>query len=131
MDPLWLVALHVAAAMTWIAGMILLGLADPGSDTAAGLRRARTWNRLVTTPAMLLTWVLGVTLATRGGWFGEPWLWAKLILVLALSALHGRLSGRLRRHVATDPGDGAAVVPLTPSLVAAAAIVVLAFVKPF
>lgn len=135
MITLWLTALHVGAAMTWIAGMILLGLTgtvvEMGRD--AGLRRIRMWNRRVTTPAMVATWVLGITLATRAGWFASPWLWVKLTIVFALSALHGRLSGRLRRGATSDARRDDDAFPVVPSLVVAAtaAIAVLAFVKPF
>lgn len=58
MDALWLVSLHVVAAMTWIAGMVVLGIADlEGSDATCGgmgRRVVQRWNRFVTTPAMLL-----------------------------------------------------------------------------
>lgn len=130
-DPLALVALHVAAAMIWIAGMVLLGLAD--ASGAAGLARIRTWNRRVTTPAMIATWVLGIILATTGGWFASPWLQIKLIVVLALSALHSRLSGGLRRRGADETiADEATSFTFSALSVAAAGVVVcLAFVKPF
>jgi protoporphyrinogen IX oxidase len=50
--------------------------------------------RAIINPAMIATWVLGLSLAWLGpdshyGWFASGWLQAKLVLVLALSALHG------------------------------------------
>ena len=50
--------------------------------------------RAIINPAMIATWVLGLWLAWLGpdshyGWFASGWLQAKLVLVLALSALHG------------------------------------------
>lgn len=36
-------------------------------------------------------------LAMQGQWFGEVWLTIKLIVVIALSGLHGACTGTLRR----------------------------------
>ena len=139
---LWLKALHVAAAMIFVGGVlaaaVLLRLLDlyqapaPAPDWALVVRRLRRWQRLVTTPAMVAVWELGVTLAIDGGWFRSNWLRAKLVLVLALSAVHGVQSGALRRLAggANRPAggwwlDGTLVIAL------AASIVVLVIIKPF
>ena len=50
--------------------------------------------RGIVNPAMIATWVFGLSLAwlgpdSRYGWFASGWLQAKIVLVLALSALHG------------------------------------------
>lgn len=105
MPYLWLKALHVAAAITFVGGVLadaaLLPLLAEGEPTSRDgqrlVRGLRDWHRLVTTPAMLVVWALGLALALRGGWFPFWWLQAKLVLVLALSALHGVQSGALRR----------------------------------
>lgn len=65
----WLKALHVAAAITFVAGVlavaVLLGAAQPGhAETPQAVHR---WDRTVTTPAMLLVWAFGLTLALMGG----------------------------------------------------------------
>ncbi len=106
MDYLWLKAFHLASVAIWIGGMILLSLAvaalpaqaaaDASSDSPMIGAVAR-WNRWVTSPAMLLAWGLGIALAIQGDWFSAPWLWIKLPIILGLSAVHGALSGRLRR----------------------------------
>jgi putative membrane protein len=62
--------------------------------------------RGIINPAMIATWVLGLWLAwlgpdSRYGWFASGWLWAKIILVLALSAVHGLLA-RWRKDFAQD-----------------------------
>src|SRR5438445_607045 len=44
---------------------------------------------VITTPAMVVSWVLGLWLALTGGSYASGWLQAKVILVLGLSALHG------------------------------------------
>ena len=128
----WLKALHVAAAMTFVAGMlsvaVFLAAAKPGhADLAWAIHR---WDRRVTTPAMLLVWTFGLTLALMGGWFHDGWLLAKLVLVVALSGVHGMQSARLRRLagcvVTTAPSRS--IAPLVVGF--AVAIATLAVVKP-
>ena len=107
MDYLWLRALHIAAVMMWIGGMLAAALTvaaassahrqQETADRSAFLESVRGWDRRVTAPAMLLVWALGLLLARNGGWFPQLWLLVKLALVLLLSALHGILSGNLRR----------------------------------
>lgn len=128
---LWLKALHVAAAMTWIGGMLAAALVA-AQGRGAALDAVRRWDRRATSPAMGLAWVLGLVLVQQGGWFAAPWLSTKLLLVLLLSALHGYLSGTLRR-IAT--GDGSAPPPVVRHLplgilVGVLAIAVLVIVKP-
>jgi uncharacterized integral membrane protein (TIGR00701 family) len=143
MDYLWLKALHIAAVVTWIGGMLVAAVSIAAVTEARGqqeiairsalLERVRRWDRRVTSPAMLLVWILGLTLALTGGWFPQVWLLAKLTLVLLLSALHGVLSGRLRRLAhSQEPAPpallrhaGAAVV------IATFVIVAIAVTKPF
>ena len=128
----WLKAFHVAAAFTFFAGMlgaaVFLGSADAGS--AGALRAMWHWDQRVTTPAMLLVWALGLTLALSGGWFKAPWLIAKLGFVVALSGLHGIQSAKLRRMagggVAPAPTRFAAPLAIAVILV----IAVLAVLKP-
>jgi putative membrane protein len=62
--------------------------------------------RAIINPAMVATWVFGLWLAwlgpdSRYGWFASGWLWAKIILVLGLSAVHGLLA-RWRKDFAQD-----------------------------
>ena len=40
-------------------------------------------------PAMGVTWVLGLLLVWQGGWLTAGWMQAKFALVIAMSALHG------------------------------------------
>lgn len=110
MDYLWLKALHVTTFSVWIGGMLILSLAVSSLPAATSAETAKEetspsplidaiyrWNRWVTSPAMLLAWGFGIALALQGDWFGAPWLWVKLVIITALSALHGALAGRLRR----------------------------------
>jgi uncharacterized membrane protein len=142
MGYLWLKAFHVAAVIGWIGGMLVSSLFIAMHVTfsrplAAGESRmieiVRAWDWRVTTPAMLLTWALGMTMAVQAGWFSSRWLMVKLVLVFGLSALHGVQSGTLRRM--TRGAHRSPPVSLRYSapaiLVAIAAIAALAVVKPF
>jgi protoporphyrinogen IX oxidase len=107
----WLRALHVAAALAFVGGVLAAALLLPLlagraalADEVDAARALRDWQQRVTTPSMLLVWVLGLTLASQVGWFLSGWLRVKLILVLALSGLHGVQSGALRRLAGGAPG---------------------------
>lgn len=138
MEYLWLKAFHVAAVATWIGGMLMLSLAvaalpasAPGNSPV--IDAVARWNRLVTSPAMLLAWGLGITMAIQEGWFTEPWLLIKLPIVFALSGVHGALSGRLRKRA-----EGAEQTLPTPlkyagemTVVTIILVAFLAVAKPF
>src|SRR5690606_30839939 len=53
--------------------------------------------RGIINPAMTLSWVFGLWLAWKGGWFSAGWLHAKLAAVILMSAVHGYLSGAVRK----------------------------------
>ena len=143
MDYLWLKVLHIAAVMTWIGGMLAAALAIAAvSDArdhqavagrAAFLARVGWWDRRITTPAMLLVWILGLALASMGHWFPQTWLAAKLAVVLLLSAVHGVLSGNLRKlSLSEQPGSPAGLRHAAPAVMAAVLVIVaLVVVKPF
>jgi protoporphyrinogen IX oxidase len=142
MGYLWLKALHIVAVVTWIGGMLVVAVAITAvsnvrdqheiASRAAFLERVRRWDRRVTTPAMSLVWLLGLALALTGHWFPQAWLVAKLTLVLLLSALHGRLSGNLRRlSVSQEPGSAGNLRHAAGAVVVAVfIIVVLVVIKP-
>lgn len=142
MDYLVLKALHIAAAATWVGGMLVAGFAisflpSPCSTRPDGEKRlidaVRRWDRRVTSPAMLLVWMLGITMAAWHGLFYAPWLLAKLVVVIVLSALHGIQAGTLRRL--RDKPEQVVPVLLTLSgpmaIVAVVMVALLAVTKPF
>lgn len=133
MDYQGLLALHLVAVVIWIGGMLVNGVVLAGSPAPARVAGLRRWNLRLVTLAMLLVWVLGITLAVEGGWFQAPWLSTKLVFVLALSAVHGMQSGTLRRLTRDPPKRPSAVVRASAALVIAGVlvIVVLAVAKPF
>jgi putative membrane protein len=132
---------HVSADLVFIAGLLAGALAlmalsfQAASDLAKErrlIRALRRWHRAVTSPALVLAWACGVWLALQAGWFHSGWLHVKLVLVLALSALHGALSAALRRAGANSPAVPARAWRAAPALALGAivAIVWLAVMKP-
>ena len=125
-------ALHVAAAFTFFAGVLGAAVFLAGADAGPGgaLRTMGRWDQRVTTPAMLLVWVLGLTLALSGGCFKAPWLIAKLGFVVALSGLHGLQSAKLRRLAGGGPAPAPPrfAAPLAVGVILVIAL--LAVLKP-
>ncbi|HVG46693.1 MAG TPA: CopD family protein [Rubellimicrobium sp.] len=120
--------LHQLAMAVWVLSMIVAPLmVARRRDPAVGRRILRT----VATPAMVLTWLFGIWLAVQGGWFTMGWLHVKLLLVLALSALHGIALGRLRRMA--PGGEVPGLVRVLPwlTILLAVGAVLLALWKPF
>ena len=110
----WIKAFHIIAVIAWMAGMLYLPrlfvyhcAAEKGSVQSETFKvMERHLLRAIINPAMIATWVFGLWLAwlgpdSRYGWFASGWLWAKIILVLGLSAVHGLLA-RWRKDFALD-----------------------------
>lgn len=136
---LWLKGLHVAAAIVFVGGLLaetlfLAVLGEP-TEMAPGMRQAvrvfRRWDSRLTTPAMLLAWSAGLTLALSAGWFHSGWLRVKVVLVLVLSALHGVQSGTLRRLAGSAGQARAQTTSVLVVVIGAACIALLAVAKPF
>jgi putative membrane protein len=95
----WIKAFHIIAVIAWMAGMLYLPRlfvyhagVEPGSAQSETFKlMERRLLKAIINPAMVATWVLGLTLAHLGGWEQSHWLWAKFALVIILSGLHGLL----------------------------------------
>ena len=138
---LWIKAVHVVFVIFWMAGLFMLPRflvyhqeAEAGSpEDAAWAERERRLIRIILNPALMITWVLGLTLAIKGGWFVAGWFNVKLLIVFALSGYHGWMAGyakKLARGERTLSGKALRLINEVPGL-AAAVIVVLVVVKPF
>lgn len=133
MDYSTLLGLHLLAVVIWIGGMLMNGAILGGTPDHATIVSVRRWNLRLVAPAMILVWVLGITLAIQGGWFTAPWLHAKLLVVLILSALHGMQSGTLRRMAADPAKKPSGLLRASAYLTVLGAVVVVFLVtsKPF
>jgi putative membrane protein len=138
---LWLKAGHVIFVIFWMAGLFMLPRyfvyhqeSEPGSaEELRWIDREAKLRKIILTPAMLLTWVLGILTAIAIGAFSEGWLHAKLLLVIGLSGYHGWLvaySKKLARGERPLTGKALRLLNEVPGL-AIAVIVVLVVVKPF
>ena len=137
----WIKALHVIAVIAWMAGMLYLPrLFVYHADTQKGSQQSETFKvmerrllKAIINPAMIATWVLGLIMVVVGDLWDQKWLWAKLVLVLVLSGLHGMFS-RWQRDFDHDrntrPAKFYRLINEVPTVLMIG-IVVLVIVKPF
>ena len=137
----WIKALHVIAVIAWMAGMLYLPRlfvyhceAPVGSPQSEMLKvMERRLLRIIIDPAMVATWVFGLTLALLTGAFHEHWFQLKFLLVLAMSGLHGMFAAtvkRFARDANSRPQRFYRIINEVPMLLVIA-IVILVIVKPF
>jgi len=138
---LWFKALHIVAVIAWMAGMLYLPrlfvyhcAAEPGSQQSETFKvMERRLLRAIINPAMIVTWVVGLWLASDAGFFSDGWLHAKLALVLAMSGLHGYFGSCVRAFAAdrnTHTQRFYRIMNEVPTLLMIL-IVILVVVKPF
>ncbi len=138
----WLKALHVIAVIAWMAALLYLPrlyvyqcVAEPGSELSETLKiMERRLLRAIMTPAMIAAWLFGgLLMATSVVDLGEGWVQAKIVLVVAMTAMHGLMAG-WRRDFAADANRRAQrfyrVANEVPTLLMIA-IVILVVVRPF
>ena len=137
----WVKAAHVTFVIFWMAGLFLLPrfyvyhhATTPGSaEDRAWIEREDRARTIILMPAMLITWTLGLLLAVHLGAFDQPWLMAKLGLVLVLSGYQGWITAygkKLAKGMRPLENRTLRIMNEIPG-VAAALIVVLAIVRPF
>lgn len=138
---LWIKALHIMAVIAWMAAMLYLprlmvyhAMAPKGSPQSETFKvMERRLLKAIATPAMIVTWLAGLFLVYEGQWIAAPWLHAKLLLVLGMSAMHG-LMARWVRDFATDNNTRTAkfyrIANEVPTLLMIG-IVLLVVIKPF
>lgn len=137
----WLVAFHIIAMVAWMAAMFYLPRlfvyhadAEPGSDKSETFKvMERRLLRAIMNPAMIATWIAGIALAIWSEQYREPWLMAKVVLVVGMSALHGWLSARRKDFERDANRYSARTYRLANEIptVLLIGIVILVVVKPF
>lgn len=138
---LWIKAFHVISVIAWMAGMFYLPrLFVYHTETAPGSAESERFKvmerrllKAIINPAMIATWVFGLTLAWLTGAYHAHWFQAKFALVVAMSGLHGYFVGRVRAF-AEDRNDKPArfyrIVNEVPPLLMVI-VVILVIVQPF
>lgn len=141
---LWVKSFHIIAMVAWMAAMLYLPrlfvyhsqalVGSPQSETFKVMERRLL--RAIATPAMAVTWVLGLILAFQGGFFSggsNGWLHAKVLLVVLLSGFHGFCAKNVRLF-ANDANTRSSrffrIANEVPTVILIA-IVILVVVKPF
>lgn len=138
-------AAHVLAWASWMAGLFYLPRlfvyhaerGPPGSESSETFKiMERRLLDLIMRPAMIVTWATGLWLAFASGvvdWSGDVWIYAKLLLVVAMTGVHHAMQ-RWRRAFESDAnrrsGRFYRVANEAPTLLFVG-IVILAVLKPF
>jgi putative membrane protein len=132
---------HVIFMVFWLAGLFMLPRQciymldhQPGSaGEAKWAVRMGKLRKIILTPALIIVWVLGLSMAYSGGWFTSGWFHAKLALVLALTGYHGWLVGQTKKMARGERPLTEAQLRMigeVPGLLLIV-IVVLVYLKPF
>ena len=139
----WVKALHVISVIAWIAGMMYLprlfvyhSAAEKGSIQSETFKiMERRLYRGIITPAMILTWVFGLTMVLTPGiidWH-QGWVWVKAVSVILLSGIHGYYGRQVRAFASdtnTRPQGFWRLVNELP-FVLVIIIVIMVIVRPF
>ena len=139
---LWIKAVHLIAVMSWMAAMLYLPrLFVYHVDAKKGSVQSETFKtmefrllRYIATPAMLITWILGIMLlAANPDIASNGWIHFKILLVFLLTGFHGACAGWMKKFARDENTKSqkffriANEVPTVFMIV----IVMLAVVKPF
>ena len=92
----WVKVLHILAVISWMAGLLYLPrlfinhLEVPSGSEADHLFQGmeRRLMKIIMTPAMILSWLAGLSLAQMGSLWAEPWFWIKVLAVICMTATH-------------------------------------------
>jgi putative membrane protein len=132
---------HVIFMVFWLAGLFMLPRQciymldhEPGSaGEVKWATRMGKLRKIILTPALIIVWVLGLSMAYSGGWFSSGWLHAKLALVLVLTGYHGWLVGQTKKMARGERPLSEArlrMIGEVPGLLLIV-IVLLVYLKPF
>ncbi|MDB5678209.1 CopD family protein [Sphingomonas bacterium] len=137
---LWLKAAHVIFVIFWMAGLFMLPRYLVHHQESLGTPEADKWveregklRRIIMTPSMILVWAFGLTIATAGHWWDQPWLHSKLLLVVLMTGYHGWMVGYAKKLAVGNARLTSKQLRLVNELPAlfVTLIVILVVVKPF
>ena len=108
----WVKSFHVIALIAWMAGIFYLPrlyvyhckLVRGSVESERFKVMERRLLKQIMIPAMLATWVFGVTLVLTPGivdWSGFNWWYVKLVMVLLMTGFQGA-AGKWRRQFLED-----------------------------
>lgn len=137
---LWVKAAHIIFIIFWMAGLFILGrylvhITSENNDVSRTLwaPRLKMLRSIILTPALIIAWVTGLSLAFNLGFQGG-WLHVKLLLVLLLSGYHGWMVAQSRKMLMAGANPLSTkqlrLLNEVPALFTIA-VVILAVVRPF
>lgn len=138
---LWLKALHVISFVAWMAGMLYLprlyvyhcevAVGSPESERFKVMERRLL--RAIVNPAMIATWIFGLSMAWAADLWAAGWFHGKLALLVGMQLIHAAFA-RWRRAFAQDRNMHSQrffrIMNEVPTLLFIG-IVILAVVEPF
>jgi putative membrane protein len=134
-------SVHIIAVISWMAGMLYLPRLfvyhaenqDNPALTATFKIMERRLLRYIMTPAMIVSWIFGLAMMISAGWIKAPWMHGKLLLVIALSAVHGWLAVCVKRFASDQNQKSGRYFRFVNEIptVLMIVIVVLVVLKPF
>jgi putative membrane protein len=137
----WIKAFHVIAVIAWMSGMLYLPrLFVYHTETKVGSESSERFKvmerrllRGIVNPSMIAVWILGPLLAWLTGTYLDLWLQMKVVLVVAMSGVHG-FYARCVKDFAADRNSRSArfyrIINEIPALLMVI-IVILVIVQPF
>lgn len=138
---LWLKAGHVVFVVFWLAGLFMLPRQciyildhEPGSaGEAKWAVRMGKLRKIILTPALIIVWVLGLSLAYAIEALTQIWWITKFGLVVVLTGYHGWLVAQTKKMARGERPLSEKTLRMigeVPGLLLVL-IVVLVYVKPF
>lgn len=135
-------ALHIIAVIFWMAGMLYLPRLFVYHHTAqkdgeleqALLIQERNLLRIILNPSLIAVWVFAlIMIASNSALWTSGWFHAKLLLVIAVSGVHGFYAASARKFANGQRPRSEKFWRLINEgpAIAAVLIVLLAVVKPF
>lgn len=140
----WTLALHVISVISWMAGIFYLPRLfvyhvekahdNKELDLIYQEMEAKLL-RVIMNPAMIATWVFGLSLAATPGLvdFGSIWPWVKLVAILGMTQFHHSLASWRKDFVAgknVRPGRFYRLANEVPTVLMFV-IVIMVIVRPF
>lgn len=105
-------SLHIIAVISWMAGLLYLprlfvyhveNKSENSIHLLLSLMERRLY-RFIMAPALVVTWLTGLTMIIAAGWISSGWIHSKLFLVLLMTVFHFYL-GRAYHDLVSGKSD--------------------------